>query len=86
MNSTCSWFQQRRFLVREILDLVKFLLMTKCNIKPYLRYKWSARLLYDVFGESTIKGDSPSIEVLTQERIATSTIKTVVALSFGVST
>ena len=38
--------------------------------------------LYDVFGESTIKGDSSCVEVLTQERITTSTIETVVALPF----
>jgi hypothetical protein len=77
---------KRRLLVRDLVDLVQFVLRT-CTRGQIRGEKRSTSILRrnvdslgDVFSKAAGQADSPSPEVLAEQGLATTTVKTLLAL------
>jgi hypothetical protein len=90
MDRTRGRFQEGRFLICKIVDLVQFLLVAMI---PPIRGVMTGFLtcnscdrqhsLFDVLGEAAILRNTACVEILAQQRLSSTAIEAVLALSVG---
>jgi hypothetical protein len=80
MNSASGGFEESRFLISKVLNLVELLLLTDVTFINEFFDTVSKDLLENVFRESTVFGNTASLKVLAKQRLTTPTIKACVAL------